>query len=61
MENICPRNFEEINLIIILDIQVGEEVGEWLDTFALLTECTDVKFCNTTSQVLICTYRGTLG
>jgi len=30
--------------------QVGEETGEWLDTFALVTECTDAKFCNTTSQ-----------
>ena len=35
----------------ILENQVGEETGEWLDTFALVTECTDAKFCNTTSQV----------
>ena len=35
----------------ILDDQVGEETGEWLDTFALVTECTDAKFCNTTNQV----------
>ena len=35
----------------ILDNQVGEETGEWLDTFALVTECTDAKFCNTTNQV----------
>ena len=25
--------------------------GNWLDTFAMLTECTDAKFCNTTAQV----------
>jgi len=30
--------------------QVGEEPGDWLTTFALLTECTDAKFCNTTNQ-----------
>ena len=35
----------------VLDNQVGEDTGEWLDTFALVTECTDAKFCNTTSQV----------
>ena len=39
------------NVYNVLDIQVGEETGEWLDTFALVTECTDAKFCNTTSQV----------
>ena len=42
---------EEIYLDNVLDNQVGEETGEWLDTFALVTECTDAKFCNTTSQV----------
>ena len=31
---------------------MGEEAGDWLTTFALLTECTDAKFCNTTNQVL---------
>ena len=32
--------------------EVGFETpGDWLDAFAMLTECTDAKFCNTTAQV----------
>ena len=33
--------------------KVGDEPGDWLTTFALLTECTDAKFCNTTNQVVM--------
>ena len=40
------------NKIKINEIEVGSPTpGEWLDTFAMLTECTDAKFCNTTAQV----------
>ena len=39
------------NELMISSSKVGEEPGDWLTTFALLTECTDAKFCNTTSQV----------
>ena len=38
---------------MILSSKVGEEPGDWLTTFALLTECTDAKFCNTTNQVVM--------
>ena len=34
------------------NIEVGStNPGDWLDAFAMLTECTDAKFCNTTAQV----------
>ena len=40
------------NKIKLNEIEVGSPTpGEWLDTFAMLTECTDAKFCNTTAQV----------